>query len=234
MPGIRDLFDNWRNTIAALAALLVVIPSVINGISDIWVAVKGLPIGDKEKINNQLFIAHWKENPIHTKQIIIEGETGKIPITVDVYKNGDIFVDYVRLSQWFPYSELVVKNDCGFPGSAYAGFFDKTKNFIKTPTQKISNVKKTANTVERTRSFEDGSKEIQTIDINTGKIISVKSIKPDKTPNNDGPIGPNTNSAIEVIQLPESPNEKVRIYEIDKDGNEAAPQSNDTTLSGTE
>ena len=74
-------------------------------------AWKGLPIGENQKINSELFAIHWKEDPIHTKQIIVEGVNGKVPITVDVYKNGDIFVDYVRLTQWFPYSNLIAQNN---------------------------------------------------------------------------------------------------------------------------
>ena len=233
MPPIKDLLDNWKSTVVALAALLVVIPSVINGINDIWVAWNGLPIGDKEKINNQLFIKHWKENPIHTKQIIIEGKSGKIPITVDVYENGDIFVDYVRLTQWFPYSDLVVKSDFHFSNTAYAGFFDKITKSIKGTTREISNVRKTAKTVERTRLLEDGSKEVQTIDINTGAIKSVKRIETDNSSNNDKPLNNKSNSTIEVIQLPKLPNDKVQIYEIDKDENEVNLQDSNKKLSDT-
>lgn len=216
MPRIKELLNDWKGTIAALAALLIVIAALINGVNDTWVAWRGLPIGAKEKINSQLFKVHWKEDPIHTKQIIIEGKNGKIPITLDVYKNGDIFVDYVRLTQWFPYSTVIAQNDFHFINSAYAGFFDKIKKTVKTQMHRIVNIKKSKKTVERTRLFEDGSKEIQTIDINTGEIISIKNIEPDKDANTITPSNNAPNTSIEVIKLPKSSNDKVQVYKIDE------------------
>lgn len=228
MPKIKELLDNWKSTVAALVALLILVPSVINGINDIWVAWRNLPIGDKEKINSQLFKKHWKESPIHTKQIIIEGKNGKEPITVDVYENGDILVDYGRLTQWFPYSSLVAKEDFHLVNKAYAGFFNKITRSIKSPIAKsIKNVINTDKTVERTRSFEDGSKEVQIININTGEIISSKNIEPDNSSNKVTPSISDSNSKIEVIKLPESSNDKIQIYEIEKGQTEFKSQESD-------
>lgn len=215
MPKIKDILDNWKSISIALSALLVVVPSVINGVNDVWVAFNHLPIGSKEKINNLLFKTHWKDTPVLTKQIIIEGNSGKVPITIDVYHNGDIFVDYGKLTQWFPYKNLVVNNSFKFINSAYAGMsiFDKTSKSLKTQDNiKIENIKNSSNIVERVRVYDDGSKEIQYIDINTGKISRNRILSSNEIyPNfNDSP-----NSKIEVIKLPENSNEKLDVYSVE-------------------
>ena len=216
MPDTKKVLDNWKGILVSLAAVIIVVPSVINGIGDVLVALRGLPVGTKEKINKQLFETHWKENPVHTKQIVIEGGNGKIPITVDIYKNGDIFVDYGRLTQWFPYSYEIAQTDFSFVTSAYAGFFDKITRSIKSlQKESITNVKKSSKTVERTRTYEDGSKEVQVIDINTGEIKSVKQIGPNVESRPKPPSLNDTDLKIEVIKLPETNKDKVQIYQLD-------------------
>lgn len=158
---------------------------------------------------------HWKENPIHTKQIIIEGENGKVPIAVDIYKNGDIFVDYGSLTQWFPYSNLVVKTDVRSVDLAHAGFFDKITKSIKSPIDKsVHNVEKSSETVERTRTYKDGSKQVQVIDINTGEVKSVKNIGPEDESQTHNASNNDTDVKIEVIKLPKKDNDKLQIYEL--------------------
>ncbi len=213
MPQIRDLLNNWKSTLATLAALLIVIVSVINGVNDIIVAWRGLPIGETEKINHHLFKEHWKEDPIHTKQIVIEGNKGNVPITIDVYANGDIFVDYVRLTQWFPYSDVITQKEFHIINSAYAGFLKKASKKIRSESSSIKNEKASANTVKRTRNLEDGSKEIQTININTGKITNVETVEPEENAETMDSSKRRRSSDIEVIRLPGAKNDKAGTIE---------------------
>lgn len=181
MPAISDIFRSWEKTAVALVAFLVVVPSVINAIGDIWVAVQGLPVGEKEKINSALFQHHFKENPAASEQFTIESDKGSLQMNLDVYKNGDIFIDYGQFVQWFPFDyQKQQGKSFALISSANAWTIKRQNDLpaeqlsattVKIETKQISN-----ELVERTRYLSDGSKEIQTINVNTGQVISVKSI----------------------------------------------------------
>ena len=219
MPKIEELLNNWKTILTSFVAVLVIVPSVLNSVTDIWVAWNDLPIGEKEKINSMLFKNHWKENPVHSKQLIVEIEKGKTPITLDIYRNGDIFIDYGRFTQWFPYKDIeITSNNFHLIPTIQAGFFSKFTRQLKTvnalPT-KVTNEKKSNNEVVRSKTLSDGSIERQVININTGKVKShevipapVSSVKPANSVNIS--IEP-----IEVIKIPENSKGKVEIYNID-------------------
>ena len=221
MLKLEELLNHWKTILTALLALLVVIPSVINSVNDIWIAWNGLPIGEKEKINSKLFTDHWKEDPIHTKQLIIEGAKGKVPVTIDIYKNGDIFVDYGRFTQWFPYKDLntsIATTTFSILPEANAGFFDKISKNVKSvgskPVKVVNKEEKQA--VVREKTFSDGSIERQVINKNTGKVESAETIEP--KPNSSSNVvvdtGETVTEPIEVIKLPTKENSSVEVYSI--------------------
>ena len=43
-----------------------------------------------------MFKKHFKDNPVHTKQLVVNAEQGQLIMTLEIYQNGDIFVDYGR------------------------------------------------------------------------------------------------------------------------------------------
>ena len=217
MAKFETLLNNWKTILTSLVALLVIVPSVLNAVNDIWVAWQHLPIGEKEKINNTLFKKHWKENPLLSKQLIIEGKKGRIPVTIEIYTDGDIFVDYGLFTQWFPYAiAKMASHKFEIITSAYAGFFSKVDQNIKAvnakPTQ-INNSRE-KNNVIREKVLSDGSIERQTININTGEVIKAERIPPQVTPPTAMTPGDIRMETIEVIKLPTSNNEKVKTYTI--------------------
>jgi hypothetical protein len=64
----------------------------------------------------------------------------------------------------------------------------------------------------RTRSYTDGSKEVQLININTGQIKSIKYVDPAKSLKLDTPNISYPDSPIEVIKLPNAKNSEIEIY----------------------
>ncbi len=226
MPKILETLDSWQKMLGAIVAFLVLVAATVNSINDILVAVYDLPIGEKEKINNTLFKYHWKENPVHSKQLIVESNKGKMPITIDIYNNGDIFIDYGQFTQWFPYNDTKITSDnYHFISSANAGGFFSgiTYSFRASLPVEIRNTWNSDNEVVRSKVLSDGSIENKTININTGRIVNADSIDPPLII--EAPL-PETyatdNDPIQVIKLPENNQQKVKIYFL---STENTPQS---------
>lgn len=182
MKKILTWFNHWTKIVTALLGFLVVIPSVINSFTDIYVAWQGLPIGEKEKINSRLFQSHFQENPQHSHQLMIDGSSGQWPMTVDVFNNGDVFINYGQNVQWFPYKQLKI-SDAGFSfiKSAHASWYVEPQNAnpaekVDADSVKIESRYISKTEIERIRYLSDGSSIKQVININTGRVISTEYI----------------------------------------------------------
>ena len=189
---LKDTFKALKNTLLALVALLIVIPSVINAVGDIWISLQGLPTSEKEKINAALFEAHFQENPAASEQLLIEGDLGTLEMTIDVYKNGDIFVNYGKFIQWFPFSyETEIANNFSIISPSYALWFlytpyedipggaTSSKKVINADTENIEHKQISKTEIERIRTLSDGTIEKLIINKNTGEVISVETIVSD-------------------------------------------------------
>jgi hypothetical protein len=173
MVDIKKFLDNSKAVIAGVVGLLIVIPSVINSIGDIITSLRNLPIGEKEKIHVQLLNEHWRENPVHTKRLQIDGKDGKLIITLDIYRNGDIRVDYGEYAQWFPYKKVENSEkelSLSFFTNLYADEVEVYKE--RTITTEVENFKSKKNII-RIRKFSDGSIQKMTLEKNTGKILKI-------------------------------------------------------------
>lgn len=182
MKQILDFCKNCSKTITALLGLLVVLPSVINAITDIYVAWQGLPIGNQEKINSRLFQAHFKENPINSQQLMVKGQTGASAMTLDVFQNGDVFINYGENVQWFPYQDLqLAESGFSFISAAYADWYvepttKQSNQTLEADSVKVESRYISKTEIERVRYLSDGSKIKQVINVNTGRIISTEYI----------------------------------------------------------
>jgi len=184
MEILREKLSGWKNTALAFVALLVVIPSIINAIGDIWASFENLPNGVKETINAELFKKHFQEDPESSKQIEIKSEIATLAMSVDIYKNGDIFVDYGQYTQWLPFEYQQTANfsfDLIKSANAWS-IKHKTYNIqqqVEAETQSVRHKPISNGEVERIRTLSDGSVEKQIININTGKVVRTESsIKP--------------------------------------------------------
>lgn len=191
MEILREKFGSLRNTALAFVAFLVVIPSIINAFGDIIASFENLPNGEKERINAELFKEHFKEEPQTSKQIEIKSDQATLAMSVDIYKNGDIFVDYGQYTQWLPfeYEEKTAKVSFNLINSAYAWSIKRKiyniQQKVKAVTKSVKNRKISNHEIERVRTLSDGSVEKQIININTGRVIHTESIistgiKPEK------------------------------------------------------
>jgi hypothetical protein len=212
MSNEGGFFSKWTGKLTGFVSMLVVIPSVFNAGSDIWVSWNDLPIGDKEKTNSILFKYHWKESPIHTKQIIIEAQGRKIPITLDVYRNGNILVDYNGAGQWFAYKELDLSdNQFSLVSSAYADEVPiETKEIAPAPVI-IINEKDDDNNIVRSKVLDDGSIEKTTLNPNTAKTISFEVIPAPEDIKKPIEIEPT-----EIITIPDEKKESVEVIVIEE------------------
>lgn len=215
MPNINSILNNWKTALTSLVAVLIIVPSVINSVNDIIVAWRGLPIGEKEEINSELFKRHWKKDPVHSKQLVVDGVKGKIPITIDIYENGDIFVDYGQFTQWFPYDDKgIAKNGFGLINTAHAGFFDSISQSVlhARPLPSKVTTKIDGHNVTREKELSDGSIERQVININTGRVKSIESVKSNRPVTNSSDS--HSGKPVEVIKLPTSSNKNVEVYKL--------------------
>ncbi len=191
MSKFRELFSRWEKTALAIVAFLVVIPSIINAIGDIWSAVRGLPIGKQQKINAALFQTHFRDTPAASQQIKIESDFGSLIMSLDVYSNGDILVDYGKFTQWFPFyhdklfatnfhlintanaedGSWLFKNSADIGAAEADGDIESLR--VKAETQKIEHKDLSSTELERKRTLTDGSVETLVINKNTGEIVKI-------------------------------------------------------------
>ena len=193
MTNVKNILDNSKAVIAGVVGLLIIIPSVINSLGDIITSLRNLPIGEKEKIHVQLMKDHWGEDPMYTKQMKIDGEEDNLIITVDIYDNGDIRVDYGEYAQWFPYKK--VKNSDELALSFFTNLYANDIELYKTRsiTTEVENIE-AKNNIIRIRKFSDGSIQKMVLEKNTGKILKI-----DMNESNNSFI--DINSSIETIEL---------------------------------
>jgi hypothetical protein len=212
MSNQSGFFSKWTGKLTGFVSMLVVIPSVFNAGSDIWVSWNDLPIGDKEKTNTILFKDHWKESPVHTKQIIVEAQKRKIPITVDIYRNGDIFIDYGRSAQWFSYVELnLSQTKFSLISSAHADELPTEVKEIAPAPVIIINEKDDDNNIVRSKILDDGSIEKTTLDPNTAKTLSFEVIPAPENVKKPIEIEPT-----EIITIPDEKKESVEVIVIEE------------------
>ena len=211
--SVYDFLAEKKPKLTSFFAILIIVPSLLNAFSDIWVAWNDLPIGEKEKINNKLFKSHWRESPVHSKKIIVEVQKIAVPITVDIYRNGDIFIDYGQSTQWFPFKQMNIPlAKFSLINSAMADEVETKEKVESTPTIPINvvNEKIEDNNVIRLKTFGDGSIEKQVIHMNTGKITSYEAL-PAKSKE---PEIENKNESIEVVKIPKDKEKEVKVFKI--------------------
>lgn len=188
-----EMVKNWlqstQGIIASIIAVLVILPSLINATMDIYISLFNIPRTISEQYNQELFKKHFSALPIHTGASVIKTKEGaELAIKLSVYENGDIYVEYGNYSQWFPFKpnnkdahlmdyfiptalamQTVRASPCEEEVKAESiqssDFFPPMHYYIQTDSPL------TGRTFQRERLYDDGCREITTIDINSGKIV---------------------------------------------------------------
>ena len=168
LPGTWSKIKGW---IVGITAILVVIPALINAGLDVYNSVMNIPKTQKERTNSEMFKKYFNKQALATVPVPIKTAQGTVDMRLSIYDAGDIFVEYGNDSQWFPFPLQQRTAAVQFIPSAYAG---QPPPPPKGTGQYTQSDKLVGNTIERTRSYGDGTKEVSTININTGEILNQK------------------------------------------------------------
>ncbi len=190
----------WLKTteglITSIIAILVIIPSMINALVDVYTTILDIPSSLPERNNQRLFKAHFEESPAHTGVGTIRTERGDLNVKLNVYESGDIYIEYGKFSQWFPFDPESVAPDANEPlgwlmHSAYAEVSTalspcETAQNMADPSnnnsplsmhryiQQEQQIK--AGQLQRIRIYDDGCKETLFVEVNSGKILDQQFI----------------------------------------------------------
>lgn len=209
MPG-QNANDGWSKLTKitiGLTGVLVVIPSLINSVSNIVEALNKSPRSEAERINIELFRKYWGKAPVGDFPLQISREGANYQVSFKVYGEGDMYIQYGNMAQWFafPRQQSLTADTNTLISAAYA---DETSYpSLDGNFRKIDQIDsfQNGNPVRETL-YENGMKERQVFDIRTGIIIKQTT---EQTPvpaglgnsQNSRPIKFDLNSAIPKIEL---------------------------------
>lgn len=185
---IMEWIKTTQGIITGIVAVLVILPSLFNALIDVYISFFNIPKSINEHNNQQLFQSHFQEKPIHSGMNVIKTETGNLSMKVNIYRNGDIFVEYGDYSQWFPYhppKETKKASVSWFISDAYAEDYPTGLSpceLAKQGEQGNTNVAtayllkdmRQGENLLRERIYADGCRETLSINVNTGQIIQRK------------------------------------------------------------
>ncbi len=185
---IMEWIKTTQGIITGIIAVLVILPSLFNALIDVYISFFNIPKSINEHNNQQLFQSHFQEKPIHSGMNVIKTETGNLSMKVNIYRNGDIFVEYGDYSQWFPYhppketkkasvswliSEAYAENyPTGLSPCELAKQGEQGNTNVAT-AYLLKDVRQGENLL-RERIYADGCRETLSINVNTGQIIQRK------------------------------------------------------------
>lgn len=155
----------------SIAIVLAGVLTVLTSTGQILEKLDEINLSRNERINKQLFQIHFQEEPLHSKQLVIQNGLNQFSVSVDIYRNGDVFINTHKSSQWFPFEE-----------PRHASFNLIAQAFAAENYQAIEgdyhqkNVKQ-KDKINRIRTFENGKQEILTINRKTGEILDQRIIE---------------------------------------------------------
>jgi hypothetical protein len=155
-----------RSWIVGLSAVLVVLPSLINGGIDVYKALLNIPRTDAQRANAELFRKYFNKPPVTVFPVPIKHSMGIVEAKFSIYEEGDVFIEYGNLSQWFPFPQAARISASVLIPSALAQDGASPRG-IGAYQQKD---KVEGGTISRERTYENGVVEKQRIDPRTGRI----------------------------------------------------------------
>lgn len=176
--GIESNFTPWaqaKNWVVGLTAVLIVLPSMINAGNDVYKAVYHEARTDVEQTNLALFAKYFGKKPISLKSLEVKNGPGTIDVKFEIYEEGDVYVEYGNVTQWFPLPRSAPHTDAGLSllSSAYATD-DSAPRGTGNYTQSDS---REGDILVRVRVYENGVIETLRIDPRTGQILDRKAVQ---------------------------------------------------------
>jgi len=166
-----------KNWVAGLTAVLIVLPSLINAGTDVYKTIFKIPRTDMERTNVDLFEKYFGKPPISTSSLEVKNGPGKIDVKFAIYEEGDVYVEYGNVTQWFPLPKTVphTTSKLSLMSSAFAAeATDKTPQGAGSYTQSDN---RDGDYIVRVRVYANGVIETLRIDPRTGQVVERTAIQ---------------------------------------------------------
>ena len=169
-PTSRIQIKNW---VTSLTAILIVLPAMINAGFDVYKSLLNIPVTDSERTNVVLFEKYFGKQPISQSALEVKNGSNKIDVKFAIYEEGDVFVEYGNVTQWFPLPKTAPHAIASFSllSSAFAAN-DNAPSGVGSYTQTD---RREGDILVRVRVYENGVTETLRIDPRTGQIIDRKT-----------------------------------------------------------
>jgi hypothetical protein len=170
----NNKFDAAKKWVAGLTGVLVVIPSLVNAAVDIYSSFEKLPKTESERINVELFKKYFNKQPVTVLPVPIKRSNGTVEVRFSIYEEGDVYVEFGRFTQWFPFPDDSETKHASLSVVAQA-FAAPVIKGIDNSLRGIGNYKQAdrfvGTTLLRERNFQNGVTEQYRLDSLTGKIL---------------------------------------------------------------
>ena len=167
--GQRSLLDKAKMGVAGLTGLLLVVPALVNSGYDVYAALAKVPKTESQKINDELFKKYFNKQPVTRFPIPVKRDAGTVDVSFSVFDGGDIYIEFGKRSQWFPFPVLEkasLANPMSLIGSAHAA----TPELMGSGTFQQSDRFEGSKLI-RERKWENGVLETLVIDPRSGTIL---------------------------------------------------------------
>lgn len=165
-------FDRVRGWLIGLTGVLVVLPALINGGLDIYTALAKLPKTESERLNVELFKKYFNKQPVAAFPVPIRRTDGTVEVRFSVFDEGDIFVEFGKFTQWFPFPKSETASvGLSFLGLAHAEQTGKMRGLGQYKQQEAYDPN---GNVLRERQWDNGVREWQRLNPRTGDILEQK------------------------------------------------------------
>jgi hypothetical protein len=166
-PGSTSQFDVARKWIVGLTSVLVVIPALVNGGIDIYSSLAKLPKSEAERTNVALFKKYFNKQPVATFPVPIRQSNGTVEVRFAVYEEGDVFVEFGKFTQWFPFPSPDRRSGAfAFVGEAVAQTAAVRGHGTYQQVERVD-----GNALVRERTFQNGVTERYRLDPRTGEVL---------------------------------------------------------------
>lgn len=99
-------FSSLPGRLTALTGVLVAFAALINGGIDLINTAANVPIGQREKLNYDLFRENFGKKPIVEQPLEIATANMKVQLVIQVFPSGDAYVRYGNFEQWLPFKSV--------------------------------------------------------------------------------------------------------------------------------
>ncbi len=173
-------FERIRGWVIGLTGVLVVLPALLNGGLDIYTALARLPKTESERLNVELFKKYFNKQPVAAFPVPIRRTDGTVEVRFSVFDEGDIFVEFGKFTQWFPFP----KNETAGVGLSFLGLAhaEQTGKMRGLGQYKQQEAYDANGNVLRERQWENGVREWQRLNPRTGDILEQKVTRPAPAP----------------------------------------------------